>query len=95
MTGFRLLRRARLDLLDIGDFTARRWDDAQAERYMAELYAGFQELVDRPELRRPYRSFLRTGAHCYRATPRSTASPTTARFSSFACFMPPWSPNCI
>jgi toxin ParE1/3/4 len=55
MAGFRLLRRARADLLDIGAFTADRWGDDQAERYLVGLFAGFQTLVDRPELRRPFR----------------------------------------
>jgi len=54
MAGFRLLRRARLDLLDVGAFTADRWGDDQAERYLIGLFAGFQTLVDRPELRRPF-----------------------------------------
>jgi plasmid stabilization system protein ParE len=49
MAGFRLLRRARADLLDIGAFTADRWGDDQAERYLVGLFAGFQTLVDRPE----------------------------------------------
>lgn len=54
MLGFRLLRRARADLLDIAAFTADRWGDAQAERYLTGLYSGFQNIVDRPELRRPF-----------------------------------------
>ena len=54
MAGFRLLRRARDDLLDIAAFTAERWGDEQAERYVALLFAGFQKLVDLPELRRAY-----------------------------------------
>jgi plasmid stabilization system protein ParE len=48
MAGFRLLRRARVDLLDIGAFTADRWGDDQAERYLIGLFTGFQTLVDRP-----------------------------------------------
>lgn len=54
MAGFRLLRRARADVLDIATFTADRWGDAQAERYVMGLYSGFQTIVDRPELRRPF-----------------------------------------
>ncbi len=54
MPGFRLLRRARTDLLDIAAYTADRWGDAQAERYVTGLYSGFQTIVDRPELRRPF-----------------------------------------
>jgi hypothetical protein len=32
MPKFDLSRRARLDLVEIGEYTAERWDDAQAER---------------------------------------------------------------
>jgi toxin ParE1/3/4 len=76
MAGFRLLRRARADLLEIGAFTADRWGDAQAERYLIGLFAGFQTLVDRPDLRRPFREippYLRAliGKHAafYRVIP--------------------------
>ena len=55
MAGFRLLRRARSDLLDIGAFKAARWGEAQAEQYLIGLFAGFQTLVNRLELRRPFR----------------------------------------
>ena len=54
MPGFRLLRRARADVLDIANYTADRWGEQQAERYIGELFAGFQKLVDFPELRRAY-----------------------------------------
>lgn len=54
MPGFRLLRQARSDVLDIAAFTADRWGEPQAERYVTGLYAGFQAIVDRPELRRPF-----------------------------------------
>jgi len=48
------LRRARADVLDIANYTADRWGEQQAERYIGELFAGFQKLVDFPELRRAY-----------------------------------------
>lgn len=54
MPGFRLLRRARTDLLDIAAYTADRWGDAQAERYLTGLYSGFQTIVDPPDRRRPF-----------------------------------------
>lgn len=54
MPGFRLLRRAREDVLEIGAFTAERWGEAQAERYIVGLFLGFQTLVERPELRRAF-----------------------------------------
>lgn len=76
MPGFRLLRRAREDLLEIGAFTAERWGEAQAERYIVGLFLGFQTLVERPELRRPFveiPSYLRAlvGKHAvfYRVSP--------------------------
>ncbi|HEY2404996.1 MAG TPA: type II toxin-antitoxin system RelE/ParE family toxin [Polyangiaceae bacterium] len=54
MAGFRLLRRARADLLDIAAFTTERWGEVQAERYVTGLYSGFQTILDRPDLRRPF-----------------------------------------
>lgn len=53
MPGFRLLRLARADLVEIAHFTADRWGELQAERYVTQLYEGFQRLVDFPALRRP------------------------------------------
>jgi toxin ParE1/3/4 len=55
MPGYRLLRRARGDLLDIASYTAERWDEQQAERYVTGLFSAFQRLVQLPEVRRPYR----------------------------------------
>jgi toxin ParE1/3/4 len=55
MSGYRLLRRARTDLLDIARYTAERWDERQAEGYITDLFAAFQQLVECPELRRQYR----------------------------------------
>lgn len=82
MPGFRLLRRARTDLLDIAAYTADRWGDAQAERYLTGLYSGFQTIVDRPELRRPFAEippYFRAlvGKHAAPAPP-----PRTVRFKS-------------
>jgi toxin ParE1/3/4 len=47
MRGFDLSRRARRDLIEIGEFTAIRWGDDQSERYLAGLYVTFQSLVER------------------------------------------------
>jgi toxin ParE1/3/4 len=55
MAGYRLLRRARDDLLDIAGYTAERWDEQQAERYVTDLFSAFDRLLEVPELRRPYR----------------------------------------
>jgi toxin ParE1/3/4 len=46
MSGFDLSRHARGDLVDIGLFGAERWGDERSERYVSELYAVFQRLVD-------------------------------------------------
>jgi plasmid stabilization system protein ParE len=46
MPRFDLSRRARRDLVDIGEYTAARWNDAQAERYLSALYATCQRLAD-------------------------------------------------
>jgi plasmid stabilization system protein ParE len=80
MAGFRLLSRARVDLLDVGAFTADQWGDDQAERYLIRLVAGFQALVDRAELRRPFLEippYLRAlfGKHAafYRVTPTASS----------------------
>jgi plasmid stabilization system protein ParE len=54
MAGFRLLRRPRAELLDIGAFTANRWGDDQAERYLIGLFAGFQTLVEGPSYVDPF-----------------------------------------
>jgi toxin ParE1/3/4 len=75
MSGYRLLRRARADLLDIARYTADRWDEPQAERYVTDLFTAFQRLVELPELRRHYQPippYLRAlaGSHAifYRIT---------------------------
>jgi toxin ParE1/3/4 len=47
MPHFDLSRRARRDLVEIGEYTAVRWGDEQAERYVSALYATCQRLVDR------------------------------------------------
>src|SRR5690349_860657 len=83
MARFRLLRRARADLLDIGAFTADRWGDDQAERYLIALFVGFHTLVDRPELRRPFceippyfRALVGKHAVFYRVTRTATSTAT-------------------
>ena len=46
MAGYRLLRRARGDLLEIAAYTAERWDDQQAERYSSIMIGAMRgELV--------------------------------------------------
>ncbi len=43
---------ARRDLFEIWDYTEETWGTAQAERYVAQLFAAFARLADRPGLGR-------------------------------------------
>jgi plasmid stabilization system protein ParE len=72
MAGLRLLRRARADLLDIGAFTADRWGDDQAERYLVGLFAGFQRSSIGPSSVDHFAKFLPTFARSSASTPPST-----------------------
>jgi len=42
MANFRLLRRARADLLDIGAFTTRRWGYDQSKRHLTKIFVAWQ-----------------------------------------------------
>jgi len=50
--GYVLSREAGHDLAEIEDYTARRWGDHQAERYVTELFQAFGALADNPDLGR-------------------------------------------
>ena len=52
MSKFRFSRRAEADLLRIGDYTLRKWGEAQAVRYLGELEACCQMLAENPALGR-------------------------------------------
>jgi toxin ParE1/3/4 len=52
VAAFRFSRRAEGDLLGIGMHTLRTWGEVQAVRYLNELEACCQMLVDNPELGR-------------------------------------------
>jgi toxin ParE1/3/4 len=52
VAGFRFSRRAEGDLLNIGDYTLRKWGKAQATRYLGELEACCQTLALNPVLGR-------------------------------------------
>jgi toxin ParE1/3/4 len=47
-----LSREAGQDLVEIEDYTARRWGDARAETYLRALFLAFEKLVENPELGR-------------------------------------------
>ncbi len=52
MSGWRLRALALADLEAIRDFTLERWGAVQAERYLRELFACFDELAANPRLGR-------------------------------------------
>lgn len=79
MPRFRLLRRARADLIDIAELTAGRWGEGQAERYVTGLYSGFHTLVDWPELRKVFAEAPPYFGRFSVNTPCSTGSSLMAR----------------
>jgi toxin ParE1/3/4 len=69
VTGYVISPEAQIDLQDIFIFTLEEWGEAQAEKYLFELYSIFERLVAyplmgraRPKLVEHLRSFP-TGAH--------------------------------
>lgn len=49
MTEFFLTRRANIDLIDIEEFSLRKWGIDQTELYMNDLYHAFAEIAKNPE----------------------------------------------
>ncbi|MEC4590695.1 MULTISPECIES: type II toxin-antitoxin system RelE/ParE family toxin [Nitrospirillum] len=47
-----LSHEAGLDLVEIEDYTAREWGDAQAESYIRALFLAFEKLARNPQLGR-------------------------------------------
>jgi toxin ParE1/3/4 len=52
LTGYRFSRLARLDLIEIADYTVDSWGLSQAERYLDGLDDCFKQLVQSPRLGR-------------------------------------------
>ena len=52
MSRYRLSRMARLDLIEIADYTVDRWGPSQAERYLDGLDDCFNRLVKNPQMGR-------------------------------------------
>ena len=52
MSGYRVSRLARLDLIEIADYTLDRWGLRQAERYLDGLEDCFERLVQTPQMGR-------------------------------------------
>jgi toxin ParE1/3/4 len=50
---YRLSRLARLDLIEIADYTVDRWGADQANRYLDSLAARFEQLARTPTIGRP------------------------------------------
>ncbi len=50
MANFFLARRANIDLLDIEDYSLRKWGEDQTEIYMNGLYYAFAEIAKKPEI---------------------------------------------
>jgi toxin ParE1/3/4 len=50
---YRLSRLARLDLIEIADYTVDTWGPDQAYRYLDSLDACFRQLAQAPEMGRP------------------------------------------
>lgn len=52
MAAFRLSRRAEADLIEIGNYTLRKWGEDQALRYINGLEACCSHVAENPELGR-------------------------------------------
>ncbi|MDP6567161.1 MAG: type II toxin-antitoxin system RelE/ParE family toxin [Alphaproteobacteria bacterium] len=50
MPGFRVSKKARADIVDIGLYTQRRWGREQRRKYLSGLETGFARLADNPNL---------------------------------------------
>lgn len=61
---FRLTRRAETDLIDIAEFTLRRWGAAQSERYVTQLFSRFSWLSEQPQAGAA-RDDVLAGARCF------------------------------
>jgi toxin ParE1/3/4 len=60
MAEFRFSRRAEKDLLNIADYTLRKWGKIQVARYLGELEERCQMLADNPALGR-FCDYIRPG----------------------------------
>ncbi len=54
MPGYRFSKQARLDLIEIADYTLDRWGLKQAERYLDGLDDCFKRLVQTPQMGRSF-----------------------------------------
>ena len=49
MANFHFTRRANIDLLEIEEYSFRKWGETQTELYMNDLYESFSEIAKNPE----------------------------------------------
>jgi toxin ParE1/3/4 len=54
LPGYRFSKQARLDLIEIADYTLDRWGLKQAERYLDGLDDCFKRLVQTPQMGRSF-----------------------------------------
>lgn len=50
MSKFFLTRRASIDLLDIEEYSLRKWGEDQTDSYMSDLYREFSKIASKPEV---------------------------------------------
>lgn len=50
MSTFFLTRRANIDLIDIEEYSLRKWGKDQTETYMDDLYVAFSKIANEPEI---------------------------------------------
>ena len=48
MSGFVVLPRARADLREVWNYTADRWSEDQADRYIGQLHRGMETIANDP-----------------------------------------------
>lgn len=53
MSGYVLLPRAQADLDEIWDYTADRWDEDQADRYLLQIRLAIETVASNPSRSRP------------------------------------------
>lgn len=50
MSEFFLTRRTNIDLLEIEDYSLRKWSEDQTDNYMDDLYRRFTEIAKKPDV---------------------------------------------
>jgi toxin ParE1/3/4 len=66
MSGYVLTPRAQADLDEIWNYTARRWNEGQADRYILEIQRAIEIVAHDPQRGRPYDD-IRSGYRKYLA----------------------------